>query len=388
MKFSLPQHSIYFSFFIYSFSLGVFFPRIADLQQQMNIGEATLGLALLGPPIGVQISLLFADLILEKIGFRKTMCFGIPILGLALVFSALSYLPIFFFISLLFGGFDIGILEVAVSLEADRLENKLDTKIMNRSHSFWSLGFFASGITGALFSQMQISPFINFSLSLVICSIFTFVFCAKYQPASKRDNPSKSKSVFVYPTKSIMGLILLTLSPMLLESASIDWSVIYMRDIFSTPPIVNGLSIVVLAIAQFIVRFYADFYVERFGPIKISHVSIYIMFIGVLAVTLSISVIISLIGFTLIGGGSAVLFPLAMSAAAQKTDRPAAVNVASLAQISFLMFLLAPPILGFVAENFGIRVSFGIGLPMVVLSWLFINSLKNKKKVVKNKHNS
>ena len=288
----------------------------------------------------------------------------------------------------MFGGFAIGILEVAVNLEADRLENKLDTKIMNRSHSFWSLGFFASGITGALFSQMQISPFINFSLSLVICSIFTFVFCAKYQPASKRDNPSKSKSVFVYPTKSIMGLILLTLSPMLIESASIDWSVIYMRDIFSTPPIVNGLSIVVLAIAQFIVRFYADFYVERFGPIKISHVSIYIMFIGVLAVTLSSSVIISLIGFTLIGGGSAVLFPLAMSAAAQKTDRPAAVNVASLAQISFLMFLLAPPVLGFVAEHFGIRVSFGIGLPMVVLSWLFINSLKNKNNVVKDSHNS
>ena len=102
MKFSLPQHGIYFSFFIYSFSLGVFFPRIADLQQQMNIGEATLGLALLGPPIGVQISLLFADLILEKIGFRKTMCFGIPILGLALVFSALSYSPIFFFISLMY----------------------------------------------------------------------------------------------------------------------------------------------------------------------------------------------------------------------------------------------------------------------------------------------
>mgnify|MGYP005718499421 FL=1 len=56
----------------------------------------------------------------------------------------------------MFGGFAIGILEVAVNLEADRLENKLDTKIMNRSHSFWSLGFFASGITGALFSQIQI----------------------------------------------------------------------------------------------------------------------------------------------------------------------------------------------------------------------------------------
>ena len=67
-----------------------------------------------------------------------------------------------------------------------------------------------------------------------------------------------------------------------------------------------------------------------------------------------------------------------MSAAAQKTDRPAAINVASLAQISFLVFLLAPPILGFIAENFGIRISFGIGLPLVIVSWFFISSLKSK----------
>ena len=54
MIFSIPQRNIYFSFFIYSFCLGVFFPRIGDLQNQMGIGETTLGLTLLGPAIGVQ----------------------------------------------------------------------------------------------------------------------------------------------------------------------------------------------------------------------------------------------------------------------------------------------------------------------------------------------
>jgi hypothetical protein len=42
--------------------------------------------------------------------------------------------------------------------------------------------------------------------------------------------------------------------------------------------------------------------------------------------------------------------------------------VASLAQISFVSFLLAPPLLGFVAEGWGIRVSFAFGLPLVLLS--------------------
>jgi MFS family permease len=67
-----------------------------------------------------------------------------------------------------------------------------------------------------------------------------------------------------------------------------------------------------------------------------------------------------------------------MSAAAQRTDRPAATNVASLAQISFVAFLLGPPLLGFIAEHWGIRWSFGIGLPLVVLSFVVAGALGNK----------
>ena len=378
MIFSVPQRNIYFSFFIYSFCLGVFFPRIGDLQNQMGIGETTLGLTLLGPPIGVQISLLFADKIFALLGFRLVMCLGVPILGLALVFSSLTFNPFIFSLSLMLGGFAIGILEVAVNLEADRIEYKISKKIMNRSHSFWSLGFFCSGLTGALFSQMKVSPFINFSLSLFLGTFLTILFCSKYKPADERPNSSVNSSLFVKPTKAVMALVVLTFSPMLLESASIDWSVIYMRDIFFTPPFINGMAIVMVALTQFLVRYYADKYVEIFGSEKISKISVITMLIGVLSVCFSNSPYLSLLGFAFIGGGSAVIFPLAMSAAAQKTDRSAAINVASLAQISFLVFLLAPPILGYIAENFGIRISFGIGLPLVIVSWFFISSLKSK----------
>ena len=378
MIFSIPQRNIYFSFFIYSFCLGVFFPRIGDLQNQMGIGETTLGFTLLGPPIGVQISLLFADKIFSLLGFRLVMCLGVPILGLALVCSSLTYNPLIFSLSLMLGGFAIGILEVAVNLEADRIEYKISKKIMNRSHSFWSLGFFCSGLTGALFSQMKVSPFVNFSLSLFLGTFLTILFCSKYIPADERPNSSVNNSLFVKPTKAVLALVVLTLSPMLLESASIDWSVIYMRDIFFTPPFINGLAIVMVALTQFSVRYYADQYVEIYGSEKVSKISVVAMLIGVISVCFSNSPYLSLVGFAFIGGGSAVIFPLAMSAAAQKIDRPAAINVASLAQISFLVFLLAPPILGFIAENFGIRISFGIGLPLVIVSWFFISSLKSK----------
>jgi len=48
----------------------------------------------------------------------------------------------------------------------------------------------------------------------------------------------------------------------------------------------------------------------------------------------------------MMGVGTSAIFPLAMSAAAQRSDRPAAINVAALAQTSFVAFLLGPPLLG------------------------------------------
>ena len=55
----------YVAFFLYAFVLGSLFPRIGDLQLHLGINEGTLGLALIGLPFGVQISLLVADKILK-----------------------------------------------------------------------------------------------------------------------------------------------------------------------------------------------------------------------------------------------------------------------------------------------------------------------------------
>ena len=51
-------------------------------------------------------------------------------------------------------------------------------------------------------------------------------------------------------------------------------------------------------------------------------------------------------------------------------------NVAALAQISFVSFLLAPPLLGLAAEHLGIRWTFGLGLPLVLLSAALSSSLR------------
>jgi MFS family permease len=163
---------------------------------------------------------------------------------------------------------------------------------------------------------------------------------------------------------------------MTLEGAGIDWSSIYMRDVFGVSPGVAGLAVAVGALAQGITRFTADRFVERYSPVLVARLALSVLVLGVALVVAALHPALSLLAFALMGAGTSVIFPLAMSAAAQRHDRPAAINVAALSQLAFVAFLLAPPLLGWVAEHWGIRWAFGVCLPLVGLSLWATRSLK------------
>lgn len=376
---NLPQqHRVYFAFFLYALVLGGIFPRLGELQKTMQIGESELGLGLLGFAVGTQVSLMLAGGLIKKLGFKLVLILGIPLLGMAEIAATYMPTPFWFFICLLAAGLAIGLLEVVVNLEADRTEFMIGRLIMNRAHAFWSFGMFGAGLIGASAAQIDISPSHHLIFLNIICFVLVLIVFGNFKPAPARNENKTPPPKFVRPSLSILTLVTFTLSAMLLEGATIDWSVIYMRDIFDMPAFVNGLAFTLGALTQAITRYFADPFIAKYGPVKIARVLIGLLGIGAIMVTFAPSAYIALAGFALMGVGTSCVFPLAMSAAAQRPDRDAATNVASLAQLSFIIFLLAPPILGFIAEHYGIRVSFGVALPLIVVSWFTISSLKNK----------
>ncbi len=374
-----PQISVYSSFFIYALVLGGIYPRLGDLQIQMGISETVLGIALLGAALGAQISLMFASPLVEKLGHRLVIIFGIPMIGFAEFAASQVRSPVLFFCYLILAGLAIGALEIVINLEADRTELIIGKRIMNRSHGFWSFGFFGAGMLGAGASELNIIPSHQLLGQTILGSLAALLIFWNWSPSPARlinENPSPK---FVRPTMGILTLVVFTLSGMFLESAGIDWSVIFMRDVFEVSPFLNGLAFAFGALMQATARFFADGFVDRFGPVKVARLSLLILGVGAILVTFSNHPALALVGFGLMGAGTGCIFPLAMSAAAQRTDRPAASNVASLAQFSFMVFLAAPPILGYIAEHFGIRVSFGVGIPLVILSWFTTSQLSPKQ---------
>lgn len=374
-----PQQRVYGGFFIYSFCMGSLPPRLPDIQRAMGVEEGALGFGLIGAAAGTLISLSLAAPWLDKFGYRRSILTLIPLLSLFYAIASFASGPLMFFLLLLPVGLVIGGIEIILNLEADRTEHMLGHRIMNRAHAFWSFGFFSAGIISAAVAQTGLEVHLHLLLMVPIVVIGVALLLGRFDPAPHRSGGSADETKgFATPTAAIMVLVIVTLSAMIMEGAGIDWSAIYMRDEFQVTPFLAGFAVALGALTQAVTRFFVDPFVERYSPTVVSRVLLSILLVGTLLIFLATADWMALLGFGLAGVGTSAIFPLAMSAAAQRTDRPAAINVASLAQTSFVAFLLGPPLLGYIAEHFGIRWSFGIGIPLVVLSLIFADALGKK----------
>lgn len=375
-----PPQRVYSAFFLYAMAIGGIFPRLGDLQRALGIDERTLGFALIGTATGTMVSLTLASRWLDRLGHRTVLMLGIPLL--AAVYAAASWAsgPLALYGLLLPAGLCIGAVEIVVNLEADRVEHQLGQRIMSRAHAFWSIGFFAAGLIGAGVAQLGVSVQAHLAAMVVVIALASVVLLRGFQPASHRPDGHRGEAPhWARPTRITAVLVAATLAAMVLEGAGAEWSAIYMRDVFAASPFSAGAAVAVGAAAQALARLVADPFVQRHGPVRVARTLQLLLGAGATLVLLAPQPALALLGFALMGVGTSAIFPLAMSAAAQATDRPAAVNVAALAQTSFIAFLVGPPLLGWVATAFGIRWSFGIALPLVLLGWWAARALAPRR---------
>ena len=377
-----PQHRIYACFFFFAVTTGALMARLPDIQTHLGVSEGQLGLTMIGMAIGSLISLTVGAPIVDRLGFRKTAF--ITTLGPAVLFATIPWLPTApaMFAVLFVVGLMAGALEINLNVEIDRLEVQTGKRYMNRAHGFWSVGFFFTALFGAMIRQSGLSAGLHMAIVAVIVVMVAgyLIHGATNAPRTGRGIAEGAGHTFAFPNIGLLPLCLIGFAAFLVEGAGIDWSAIYMRDVFAVEPIVGGMGLTLFAFFMAVMRLTADPIVSRYGPRNVAMVMLSFASLGALLVGVAPHPVLALLGFALMGAGCSAVYPLAVSAAAQRTDRPAAVNVAALGQISFVVFFLAPPLLGFVAEFVHIRASYLVCLPLLLAGlWASSFALGQKK---------
>src|SRR5690606_2783301 len=138
------------------------------------------------------------------------------------------------------------------------------------------------------------------------------------------------------------------------------------RDVFAVEPFVGGMGLTLFAFFMALMRLTADPIVARYGPRNVAMVMLSFASLGALLVGTAPTAGLALLGFALMGAGGGAVAPRPGAAAPRRPDRPARVNAAPLGQGSFVVFFMAPPLLGFVAEFIDIRASYLVCLPLLL----------------------
>lgn len=365
-----PRQRIATIFFLHALAQGGLFSRIPDLQQALGLDASTLGLTLLGQPLGGITMFLFASVIVERVGTRRVLVVAIPALALCVFLMAVVPSAVLLFIVFAVYGALFGASNISMNVEADRVEAATGQRVMNTCHGVWSLGMLVATLLGTVARGGGVAPALHFVGILLPIAIATLLVIVPLQPAPPRPHAGTAlRRRLALPTLMIFCLVGYAVAGALVEGSVRHWSVIYMGDSFAAPDWVDTLTLPAFLVAQTGGRMFADRVITRFGPVAVARAGQAACFFGLLLVALAPSLWTALAGFLLIGLGTCVAFPLVTSAAAQLGDRPSSENVASLTLVTQIVLLGAPAAMGYLADAFGLRLTYAMLLPFIMLAF-------------------
>jgi MFS family permease len=376
---AVSRTTIKLVFLIQAIGSGSFFTRIPDLQLGLGLDAATLGLAMIGQPLGAIAMFLVSSRLIERFGTRAVLLGGLPLMVVALFLMALapSWLALAAAIAAYAAVF--ALTNIAMNVEADRVEAFTGKRLMNTCHGLWSIGQLVVFLAGVLARGLNVPVAIHFGVVVPVVILAALAIVLPMQQAPARDHTATDRRRLALPTAATLRLVGFMIGGALVEAATRTWSVIYARDSFVAPDWAQTMTLPVFVATIALGRFFADGWSNRYGPARVGRVLMCIAFVGVVIVVAAPALPLALVGFAIMGLGICTTFPASTSAAAQIGDRPSSENVAALTVSVQTVMLGAPALMGLIADSFGIRATYGAILPFIVLAVILARALEPRK---------
>jgi MFS family permease len=364
-------------FTVHGFLYASWAVRVPAIKQQTGASPAALGLALLGLSAGAVATMLISGRLVRRFGSRKVTVPACGVLSLTLLLPPLAHSALTLGAALLIFGAAYGCLNVAMNSVAIELVEALRRPVMPGFHAAWSFGGLAGATLGGLLAP-HLSPLRHLALAtlvgvLVSVAAGRVLLAPMSEPAgaalpgpmsdegatregdtSKR--PQVSSSI---RTVGVLGLIALCAA--YCEGAIGDWGALHLKQDLGASAGLAAAGYAVFALAEASGRLSGTALLERHGRTRVLVTGALIACGGMLLAALAPDVWLALAGFAATGLGLANLFPVAVARAGLLAGSS---GVALTSTLGYGGFLLGPPVIGFLASDFGLRAG------MTTLSFL------------------
>ncbi len=363
---------------------GTWASRIPEVQQRLGLSEAALGSVLLALALGTIAALLVSGWLVERLGSRTVIAASLTTAALGLLLLSIAPSPLLLFLLLLGFGSAMSALDVAMNAQAVWVEERAGSARMSSFHAAFSLGALAGSGAGAGLIAAGLPILLHFAAlgasMLLVCLFQLRALLPDSSPGhSGTDAVADDRSVEIgtaqpdatiapgggsaagpaiqIPPRVTWGLGLIAMISTIGEAVMGDWTGIYLRDVVAAGPGVYALGFAAFSGMMTAGRFAGDALGTRFRAESLVRAAGGLAAAGIALAVVFPILLTSLLGFAAVGAGLSVVIPIAFSAAGKLSGISAGRALASVATIGYAGFLIAPPLVGGIAQRLGLRTA-------------------------------
>ncbi len=352
------------------FSLGAVFAswagRIPQLQEHLGLSDGQLGMSMFSQAVGSLVSMVASAALGARFGTRTmTVLFSV---GFCLTLVPLPFAEdwLQFSLCLFLFGFAMGGQDVSMNAHAVHVEREYNRPIMSSFHGTFSLGAMIGGAFSALMCVMQVAPAIHFGIITIFFTLSTIAAAFKIQAPAIAIDETPSP-VFVLPSRHIVILAIVAFCSFIGEGAISDWSAVYLAHELNSSSAIAAAGFTTFCLSMTICRFAGDLVVARLGAKKVLSLGGLIAAAGIAASLLLKEPIMVLLSYLLVGVGFSCMVPVSFSEAGRNRHVPASVAIAGVATAGYFGFIIAPPIIGFLADHFTLRTALWLPVALCLI---------------------
>lgn len=365
-------------FFLSGFCFSSWASRIPTIKTNFGYNEAELGTILLFMPVSSLIGLPLSGWLVSRYDSRIPLSGGFLLLSFAVLGIGFANTTPLLIASISLLSFSFRILNISLNTQAIHLQKQFNKKINGSFHGLWSTG----GIAGVGFCTLLVGMDVAMDIHLAIVAILTFVFTLYGQRFLLRKDRAASGNRLILgkPDPYIVYLGLIVFFAAICEGGMFDWGGVFFKEVVKVEIFTWGYLFFMICMA--LSRFASDRVVEAIGMPRTYLVSASFIFAGI-----SLPVILpyfwpSLIGFCLVGLGTAAVIPMTFTLAGYNTKYSPGMAISIIATYSIVGMLIGPPLIGYLAHAFDLRMSFITfalaGLMLMPISRLFFAHVKTQ----------
>jgi MFS family permease len=341
-------------FFVYGVGFSTWASRIPDIKAAMSLSDGELGAILFAMPVGSLTGLQFSGRVAARYGSHRVTVPGVTVYLAVLLALGLADTP--WQLGLLLAAFGLcgNLASTSLQTQGVLAEKQAERPLMASFHGSWSVGGFCGGLLGLLAAQTEVGPGLHFALVAVlfICLVpLAWRHLVAMAPVVKKAASGRRFD----PVLVQLGVI--AFCSMGTEACMFDWSGVYFREVVDAPMQLVPLGYTAFMVTAAFGRFVGDRVVARFGRLRVLQVGGLGASLGLALSVLFPSLLPATLAFMLVGLSVSNIIPTVYSMAGKSRPEDPANALAAVAQVGFLGFLLAPPVIGGVASFLGLRAS-------------------------------